>query len=40
MAITSMVITPKVKFEHLKWVKHDKVIFFAIKYYVANYLQN
>ena len=30
-----MVITPKVKIFHLKWVKLDEIIFFAKKYYVA-----
>ena len=33
-----MVITSNVKFEHLKWVKHDKIIFFAIQNYAMCFL--
>ena len=32
-----MVITPKVKFKHLKWVKHYKTKFFEITNYVARF---
>ena len=32
-----MIITPKVKFYHLKWAKHDEIIFFVIKYYDARF---
>ena len=34
---SSMVITQNVKFEHLKWVKHDKIRCFAIKHYVSRF---